>query len=123
MKNMAAARKLFTLLGKRSFLQQAVDRVLPLLPVKNIFVITNETQLLAVRKQLPMIPKANLIAEPKGHHTCAAVALGAALVGVRSATGVMAVLPADHVIPDEKAIALLGLGLTAGIAFLLRRVT
>jgi mannose-1-phosphate guanylyltransferase len=37
-----------------------------------------------------------------GRDTCAAVTLGAALVGARSTTGVMAVLPADHVIPEEK---------------------
>jgi mannose-1-phosphate guanylyltransferase len=95
-------KQLLTLLGKRSFLQQAVDRVLPLVPAKNIFVITNEAQLPEVRKQLPKIPKQNLIAEPMGRDTCAAVTLGAALVGARSTTGVMAVLPADHVIPDEK---------------------
>ena len=95
-------KQLLTLLGKRSFLQQAVERVLPLVPVKNIFVITNETQLPEVRKQLPKIPKANLIAEPIGRDTTAAVTLGAALVGARLTTGVMAVLPADHVIPDEK---------------------
>ena len=95
-------KQLLPLLGKRSFLQQAVDRVLPLVPAKNIFVITNEVQLPEVRKQLPKIPKQNLIAEPVGRDTCAAVTLGAALVGARSTTGVMAVLPADHVIPDEK---------------------
>src|SRR5664280_1874287 len=95
-------KQLLALLGKRSFLQQAVDRVLPLVPAKNIFVITNEVQLPEVRKQLPKIPKQNLIAEPVGRDTCAAVTLGAALVGARSTTGVMAVLPADHVIPDEK---------------------
>ncbi len=95
-------KQLLTLLGKRSFLQQAVDRVLPLVPAKNIFVITNEAQLPEVRKQLPKIPKSNLVAEPVGRDTCAAVTLGAALVGARSTTGVMAVLPADHVIPDEK---------------------
>jgi len=93
-------KQLLPLLGKRSFLQQAVDRVLPLVPAKNIFVITNEVQLAEVRKQLPKIPKQNLIAEPMGRDTCAAVTLGAALVGARSTTGVMAVLPADHVIPD-----------------------
>ena len=95
-------KQLLTLLGKRSFLQQAVDRVLPLVPAKNIFVITNEAQLPEVRKQIPKIPKQNLIAEPVGRDTCAAVTLGAALVGARSTTAVMAVLPADHVIPDEK---------------------
>ncbi len=95
-------KQLLTLLGKRSFLQQAVDRVLPLVPAKNIFVITNEAQLPEVRKQLSTIPKSNLVAEPVGRDTCAAVTLGAALVGARSTTGVMAVLPADHVIHDEK---------------------
>jgi mannose-1-phosphate guanylyltransferase len=95
-------KQLITLLGKRSFLQQAVDRVLPLVPVKNIFIITNESQAAEVRKQLPKLPNENIVAEPLGRDTCAAVTLGAALVGARSTTGVMAVLPADHVIPEEK---------------------
>ena len=95
-------KQLITLLGKRSFLQQAVDRVLPLVPLRNILVITNEEQAVAVRKQLPRLPRENVIAEPCGRDTCAAVTLGAALVGARSTTAVMAVLPADHVIPDEK---------------------
>jgi mannose-1-phosphate guanylyltransferase len=95
-------KQLLTLLGGRSFLQQAVDRVLPLVPMKNILVITNETQAPEVRKQLPKLPKENVVSEPIGRDTCAAVTLGAALVGARSTTGVMAVLPADHVIPEEK---------------------
>ncbi|HEV2319244.1 MAG TPA: sugar phosphate nucleotidyltransferase [Verrucomicrobiae bacterium] len=95
-------KQLLALLGKKSFLQEAVERVAPLAPVKNIFVITNEAQLPEVRKQLPKIPNSNLIAEPMGRDTCAAVTLGAALVGSRSTMGVMAVLPADHVMPDAK---------------------
>ncbi|HXT41066.1 MAG TPA: sugar phosphate nucleotidyltransferase [Candidatus Angelobacter sp.] len=95
-------KQLLALLGKKSFLQEAVDRVLPLVPLKNIFVITNEAQAAQVAKQLPKLPKHNIIAEPVGRDTCAAVTLGAALVGARSTTGVMAVLPADHVIPEEK---------------------
>src|SRR5881396_3722141 len=95
-------KQLIPLLGKRSFLQEAVDRVAPLVPLKNIIVITNEVQAPEVRKQLPRLPRQNVIAEPIGRDTCAAVTLGAALVGARSTTGVMAVLPADHVIPEEK---------------------
>jgi mannose-1-phosphate guanylyltransferase len=95
-------KQLLTLLGKRSFLQSAVDRVLPLVPLKNIFIITTAAQAAEVRKQLPKLPKENVVAEPMGRDTCAAVTLGAALVGARSTTGVMAVLPADHVIPEEK---------------------
>ena len=95
-------KQLIKLLGDKSFLQQAVANVLPLVPLKNIFIITNAAQAPEVRKQLPKLPKNNVIAEPVGRDTCAAVTLGAALVGARSTTGVMAVLPADHVIPDAK---------------------
>jgi len=95
-------KQLLTLLGGKSFLQQAVERVLPLAPIKNILIITNEAQAPEVRKQLPKLPKQNLIPEPIGRDTTAAVTLGAALVGARSTTAVMAVLPADHVIPEEK---------------------
>ena len=95
-------KQLIKLLGARSFLQEAVDRVLPLVPMKNIFIITNQAQAAEVRRQLPKLPKENVVAEPMGRDTCAAVTLGAALVGARSTTGVMAVLPADHVIPEVK---------------------
>src|SRR3982751_2582845 len=95
-------KQLITLLGAKSFLQQTVERVLPVVPLKNIYVITNEVQAPEVRRQLPKLPKENVVAEPVGRDTCAAVTLGAALVGARSTTGVMAVLPADHVIPEEK---------------------
>src|SRR5712692_3211369 len=96
-------KQLITLLGNRSFLQQTVDRVLPLVPLKNILIITNEVQSPEVRKQLSKLPKENVIAEPIGRDTCAAVTLGAAIVGARSTTGVMAVLPADHVIQIGRA--------------------
>ncbi len=94
-------KQLITLLGERSLLQQAVDRVLPLVPMANILIITNELQAPEVRRQLPRLPKDNVIAEPVGRDTCAAVTLGAALVGARSTTAVMAMLPADHVISEE----------------------
>lgn len=95
-------KQLLRLVGERSFLQQAVDRVLPLVPLKNVLIITNQAQAPEVRRQVPRLPKENVVAEPMGRDTCAAVTLGAALVGARSTTGIMAVLPADHVIPEEK---------------------
>src|SRR5881396_1297817 len=95
-------KQLIRLVGKKSFLQEAVDRVLPLVPLKNILVITNEVQAPQVARQLPKLPRQNIIAEPVGRDTCAAVTLGAAIVGARSTTAVMAVLPADHLIPEEK---------------------
>lgn len=98
----ATPKQLITLLGGRSFLQQTVDRVRPLVPLENIFIITNAVQAAAVRAQVPDLPSANIVGEPVGRDTCAAVALGAALVGARDEAGVIAVLPADHVIPDAQ---------------------
>ena len=48
-------KQLLAILGKKSFLQEAVERVLPLVPAKNIFIITNEVQAPEVRKQLPKL--------------------------------------------------------------------
>lgn len=95
-------KQLLPLLGNRSFLQKAFDLVKAVVPIENILVITNSVQAPQVRKQLPELSKNNVIAEPCGRDTCAAVTLGAALVGARSESGVMAVLPADHVIPKSE---------------------
>ena len=95
----ATPKQLIKLLGARSLLQQAVDRVLPVVEADHIFIITNRQQADAVRSQLPELPVDNIIAEPVGRDTCAAVTLGAALVAARNPQGVMAVLSADHLIP------------------------
>jgi len=94
-------KQLLKLLGKQSFLQQAVNRVSKKINLSNIFVITNAEQEKTVREQLPRLNKNNIIAEPCGRDTCAAVTLGAALVGSRNKNAAMAVLPADHIILDD----------------------
>jgi mannose-1-phosphate guanylyltransferase len=99
----ARPKQLLQLVGKQSLLQAAVARVRPLVPAENILVITNSIQAPAVRAQLPLLPRENIVAEPMGRDTCAAVTLGAALVGARSTTAVMALLPADHVVGQERA--------------------
>jgi mannose-1-phosphate guanylyltransferase len=59
-------KQLITLLGGKSFLQQAVERVLPVVPLKNIYVITNEVQAPEVRRQLPKLPKEKISAGVDG---------------------------------------------------------
>src|SRR6185503_5351466 len=68
-------KQLITLLGPLSFLQMAVDRVLPVVPLKNVIVITNAAQHKAVMEQLPVLPPENIVSEPVGRDTCAAVTL------------------------------------------------
>ena len=95
-------KQLITLFGDQSLLQQTVERVLPVAPIENILIITNRAQAAGVRRQLPGLPRQNVIAEPCGRDTCAAIVLGAAIVEQRDPCGVMAVLPADHLIQDQK---------------------
>jgi len=98
-------KQLIRLLGDQSFLQQTVDRVLEVVPLENILIITNQAQTTEVKKQLPTLPAQNVIAEPCGRDTCAAIALGAALVAQRNPKSTMAVLPADHLIQDQKKVS------------------
>ena len=97
----ATPKQLLSLFDKKSFLQNTVERVKSVVPLKNIFIITNESQAAAIRKQLPKLPKDNVVAEPCGRNTCPAVALAAAMVGARSTTATMAILPSDHIIPPK----------------------
>ena len=94
-------KQLLALFSKKSFLQNTYERIKPVVPAKNIFVITSQSQVAAIRKQLPKIPKDNVIGEPCGRDTCAAITLASALVGARTTTGVMAILPSDHLIPAK----------------------
>ena len=101
----AKPKHLLPVVGAKPLLAQTIDRVKPLAPSKNIFVITSAVQEKAVRAVCKGIPAANIIAEPVGRDTAAAVGLAAAVVAARDPSGVFAVLPADHVIHDNKAYA------------------
>src|SRR5690606_30424058 len=56
-----------------------------------------------VLEQLPQLPKANVIGEPAGRDTAAAVALAATLCRARFGNPTMIVLPADHMIEPVEA--------------------
>ncbi|MGA0327433.1 MAG: sugar phosphate nucleotidyltransferase, partial [Limisphaerales bacterium] len=62
-------KQLIRLLGDTSLLQETVRRIQSVIPLENILVITNESQLKAVRRQLAQLPSANVIAEPCGRDT------------------------------------------------------
>jgi mannose-1-phosphate guanylyltransferase len=95
-------KQLLPIVGRGTLLQQTFRRIRPLIRPQNVFVITNAVQAPEVRRQLPQVPRANVIAEPMARNTTAAVGLGAAICGKTDPDAVMAVLPADHVIGDEE---------------------
>ena len=67
--------------GGESLIRQSVSRLKGLVRPEDVFVITSKALVAATRKELPEIPKANIIGEPTRRDTGAAVALG---VGVAS---------------------------------------
>lgn len=95
-------KQLLPIAGSRTMIQETVARVLPLAGKENILVITNCAQAQEVKRQLKMLPVTNIIAEPMGRDTAPCIAYAAAIVSKRDPDAVMVVMPADHVIRDEK---------------------
>jgi len=88
------------LLGDESLIQRTVARLAPLIGPEDVFVVTDRRYLPLLADQLPDVPAANLIGEPMGRNTAAAVALAAEAIA-RPDDEIMLVLPADSHIADE----------------------
>lgn len=93
------------LVGSESLLQATVRRVRLLVPWAQILVVANRAHADLVREQLPELPGANLLLEPVGRDTAAAIGFASLHVERLDREAVMAVLPADHHVPDEEAFA------------------
>lgn len=90
-------KQFLSLIGGKPLLAQAIDRLEGLIPASHIFVITNKDLVSMTRKSAPALPARNIIGEPFGRDTAAAIAAGAALVKHRDPDGVFCVLTADHI--------------------------
>ena len=96
------AKQLLALDGKRTMIQQTVARLLPLAPAKRVWIITNEDLRSAIIKQLPKLPKTQVLAEPAGRNTAPAIGLAAFLLLRENPDAVIGLFPSDHVIADEE---------------------
>ncbi len=63
------------IMGEKSTIQLAVDRVLPIFGAENIFISTNKRYQHIIQEQLPQLPAGNLIAEPERRDLAGAVGL------------------------------------------------
>ena len=66
----ATPKQLLALFGKKSLLQETVERIKGVVPPKSVFVITNESQAAAVRKQLPQLRAQHLPISGAGNRHC-----------------------------------------------------
>ena len=86
------------LIDVKSMLQLTVDRIVDLIPMDRIFVCTASGYVKLVTKQLPDLPEKNIIIEPFGKNTAAAIAYSNLIMDLRFPDAVSVVLSADHYI-------------------------
>ncbi len=97
---MKRPKQLLNLLGERTMLEMAVDRLDGLIPADRVLVLTSEDLVAPTIERSPGLLPENVIGEPMRRDTAAAVALACAVVKARDPNGVFCVLTADHVIGD-----------------------
>lgn len=99
-----APKQLLALDGARTLLQTTVDRLRPLVGTRRVWVVAGRAHAAAIRQQLPGLSAEQLVIEPQGRNTAAAIALAALRVAQRTPDAVLIVTPSDHVVGDPAAL-------------------
>ncbi len=95
-------KQLLALGSSLSLLRETCERVLPLTGPERLLVVTGADLAAAVRRELPELPNPHVVGEPVGRNTAPCAALGIALAEHLAGPGPVALLPADHHIPDAE---------------------
>lgn len=95
-------KQLLKIIGNSTMIQATVDRLIGLVEKKNIYIITNEEQRPEVIKQLHDVPVENIIEEPFGRNTAAAIGLASVIIKAKDPDALTFIFPADHIIRDEE---------------------
>ena len=93
-------KQLLALASGKSLLRETCERVYPLVGAERVLVVTGEDIAGAVAAELPELSPSQIIGEPIGRNTAACAALCIGLAERRYGPGPVALLPADHWIPD-----------------------
>lgn len=89
-------------IGEKSTLQLAAERLLPTFAWKDIYVATGAEYVKLVKSQLPQIPSKNIIGEPKMRDVGPAVGLATAILEKESPNTPMVILWSDHLVKKEE---------------------
>jgi mannose-1-phosphate guanylyltransferase len=113
----ARAKQVLALDGERTMIQRTLDRLLPLSPARNAWIITNDLLSSAICIQLDEVPADQILCEPAARNTAPAAGLAAFLLEKTSPDAVLGIFPADHVIGNEpQFLATLRRGITLAAA-------
>ena len=91
-------KQFLKLTSDKSMIRETVDRVTPMIPLENIYIVTSENLEDKMTYHLPGVPAKNILVEPKGKNTCMAIGYAAAHIHLVDPEGVMIVLSCDHLI-------------------------
>ena len=101
MSRKAYPKQLLNFNGSKSMLQRTYDRIKALMPSENILIITSKELKKPIEKQLPNLPKENIIGEPVGKNTAPCIGLAAKVIEKKANENeVMIILPADHLVSN-----------------------
>lgn len=104
-------KQFLKLTSDKTMLQETIDRVLPLIPIENIRIVTSSEMRQFILDSRGNVKEENILCEPLGRNTCAAIGLAAAHLLKEDPDAVMVVLSADHLIrPAEKLLEILKAG-------------
>jgi mannose-1-phosphate guanylyltransferase len=98
----ARAKQVLALDGERTMIQRTLDRLLPLAPAQDAWIITNNLLSSTICIQLDEVPPDQVLCEPAARNTAPAAGLAAFLLEESSPNAVLGVFPADHVIGNEQ---------------------
>ncbi len=92
------AKQVLNVVGENSLIQATVERLAPVIPPERIWVLTNDHLRDTIAKQLPGVPKRQILAEPAQRNTAPAIGLAAHVMRAADPDAVMGVFPSDHVV-------------------------
>jgi len=95
---MAKPKQFLNLIGEKTMLQLTVERIEDLVGISDTYVVAGTEFKDTILEQVPKLPEENIIIEPFGRDTAAAIGLTALVLGRKNPREVMIVLPADHYI-------------------------
>src|SRR5258706_1087750 len=95
-------KQLLSMITEKTLLEEAVERIKPLVSLTRIFIVTNKEQLPGIKKVLPKLPQKNILAEPVGRNTAACIGWGIQEIAKQDPKAGVIVLPADHHIPETQ---------------------
>ncbi len=99
------AKPLLNLTGHDRMINEAVDRMSPVISKSNLFIITAELQASAMLEATKgRVYPGNIMAEPTARNTAACIGYAAMKIYRTYGDGVMIVTPADHYIQDEQKL-------------------